>query len=122
MLLKEECKMNDCIFCKIVEKQISSEIVYEDKYVCAFKDINPTAPVHILVVPKQHIESLKEVEESHKELIGHVFVVAKILADKFGIKEKGFRVVVNCGEDGGQTVNHLHFHLLGGRKFSWPAG
>ncbi|WAM30632.1 histidine triad nucleotide-binding protein [Caldicellulosiruptor naganoensis] len=114
--------MNDCIFCKIVEKQISSEIVYEDKYVCAFKDINPTAPVHILVVPKQHIESLKEVEESHKELIGHVFVVAKILADKFGIKEKGFRVVVNCGEDGGQTVNHLHFHLLGGRKFSWPAG
>jgi len=114
--------MGECIFCKIVNRQIPSEIVYEDEHVCAFKDINPTAPVHILVVPKQHIESLNHVDDSHKELIGHVFVVAKELSDKFGVKEKGFRVVVNCGEDGGQTVNHLHFHLLGGRKFSWPAG
>ncbi|WAM32845.1 histidine triad nucleotide-binding protein [Caldicellulosiruptor morganii] len=114
--------MNNCIFCKIVEKQIPSELVYEDELVCAFKDINPTAPVHILVVPKQHIESLNEIEDNHKQLIGHVFIVAKLLADKFEIKEKGFRIVVNCGQDGGQTVNHLHFHLLGGRKFSWPAG
>lgn len=114
--------MNECIFCKIISKQIPSEIVYEDEYVCAFKDINPTAPVHILVVPKQHIESLNHLENDHKELIGHIFVIAKELSERFGIKEKGFRVVVNCGEDGGQTVNHLHFHLLGGRKFSWPAG
>ncbi|ADQ04686.1 histidine triad (HIT) protein [Caldicellulosiruptor owensensis OL] len=114
--------MSECIFCKILNKEIHSEIVYEDELVCAFKDINPTAPVHILVVPKPHIENLNAVQQQHEELIGHVFVVAKELAKKFGIDEKGYRIVVNCGADGGQTIDHLHFHLLGGRKFSWPAG
>lgn len=114
--------MSECIFCKILNKEIQSEIVYEDELVCAFKDINPTAPVHILVVPKTHIENLNAVQQHHKDLIGYVFVVAKELAKKFGIAEKGYRIVVNCGADGGQTIDHLHFHLLGGRKFSWPAG
>ncbi|ACM60432.1 histidine triad (HIT) family protein [Caldicellulosiruptor bescii] len=114
--------MSECIFCKILNKEIQSEIVYEDELVCAFKDINPTAPVHILIVPKTHIENLNDVQQHHKELIGHVFVVAKELAKKFEIDEKGYRIVVNCGADGGQTIDHLHFHLLGGRKFSWPAG
>lgn len=114
--------MDDCIFCKIVNKQVPSELVYEDDYVCAFKDINPVAPIHVLIVPKDHLQSLNEIEQNHKELIGHVFLVSKILAREFGISESGYRIVVNCGKDGGQTVNHIHFHLMGGRKFSWPAG
>jgi len=114
--------MNTCIFCKIANHQIPSEIVYEDDLVCAFKDINPTAPLHILIVPKKHISDVLMLTEEDKELIGHIFLICSKLSKQFNVDANGFRIVNNCGKDGGQTVNHIHFHLLGGRKFSWPAG
>ena len=114
--------MADCIFCKIANKDIPSEIVYEDDRVIAFKDLNPQAPVHILVIPKKHISTLNDIEEKDSALIGHIYYTIKKLAKDMEIDEDGFRVVSNCGEFGGQTVFHIHFHLLGGRKFSWPPG
>ncbi|SNX55242.1 histidine triad nucleotide-binding protein [Thermoanaerobacterium sp. RBIITD] len=114
--------MEDCIFCNIINKKINSSIVYEDDYVVAFPDINPQAPVHLLIVPKEHIKSPLDIGEDNKELIGHVYIVAKNLAKKFGIDKKGYRLVTNCGNDGGQTVLHIHFHLLGGRFMTWPPG
>lgn len=110
--------MNDCIFCKIANKEIPTEIVYEDDEIMAFKDINPAAPVHILVIPKKHISSLLELTEEDKELVGKIYLIINKIAKMQGIDEKGFRVVVNCGEDGGQEVKHLHFHILGGKKLS----
>jgi len=114
--------MTDCIFCKIVNKDIPSEIIYEDDKVLAFKDVSPQAPVHILVVPKKHIESLNHLDGEDFDLIGHIFKIIKTIAEDLGVKEDGYRVVNNCGEFGGQTVPHIHFHLLGARKFSWPPG
>lgn len=114
--------MKDCIFCKIANKEIPSNIIYEDDRIIAFKDIEPQAPVHILIVPKEHIMSLNELNETNVELVNHIFLTIKKLAEDFGIKEDGYRVVSNCGEYGGQSVSHIHFHLLGGRKFSWPPG
>ena len=108
--------MNDCIFCKIIKKEIPSNIVYEDEEILAFRDINPVAPVHILVIPKKHIESLVNLKEEDELLIGKIYTVINVIAKQEGIDEKGFRVVVNCGEDGGQEVKHLHFHILGGQK------
>ena len=108
--------MNDCIFCKIINKEIPSSIVYEDNEILAFKDINPIAPVHILVIPKKHIESLINLEQCDELLIGKIYTVINKIAKQEGIDESGFRVVVNCGEDGGQEVKHLHFHILGGKK------
>lgn len=108
--------MQDCIFCKIVNKEIPSTIVYEDEDVLAFNDINPVTPVHILVIPKKHIESLAEIKEEDEELIGKIHTTIKKIANQVGILDKGFRVIVNCGEDGGQEVKHLHFHILGGKK------
>lgn len=108
--------MEDCIFCKVIKKEIPSEIVYEDDEIIAFKDINPQAPIHILIVPKKHISSLIELEKEDEILIGKVYTVINTIAEKQGIKEKGFRVISNCGEDGGQTVKHIHFHLLAGTK------
>ncbi len=108
--------MQDCIFCKIVNKEIPSTIVYEDENVLAFNDINPVTPVHILVIPKKHIESLAEIKEEDEELIGKIHTTIKKIANQVGILDKGFRVIVNCGEDGGQEVKHLHFHILGGKK------
>ena len=108
--------MQDCIFCKIVNKEIPSTIVYEDEDVLAFNDINPVTPVHILVIPKKHIESLAEIKEEDEELIGEIHTTIKKIANQVGILDKGFRVIVNCGEDGGQEVKHLHFHILGGKK------
>ena len=108
--------MQDCIFCKIVNKEIPSTIVYEDEDVLAFNDINPVTPVHILVIPKKHIESLEEIKEEDEELIGKIHTTIKKIANQVGILDKGFRVIVNCGEDGGQEVKHLHFHILGGKK------
>ena len=107
--------MNDCIFCKIIKKEIPSSIVYEDSEILAFRDINPAAPVHILVIPKKHISCAKDIKVEDEALIGKIFtVINKIAAD---LKlENGFRIVNNCGEDGGQEVMHLHFHLLGGKK------
>lgn len=108
--------MENCIFCKIVNGEIPSNKVYEDDEILAFKDINPAAPVHILVIPKKHITSLNEVEEKDEQLIGRIFLKIKKIANEQGIAEKGYRIVNNCGEDGGQEVPHLHFHILGGKK------
>ena len=106
----------DCIFCKIINKEIPSEIVYEDEEIMAFKDINAVAPVHILVIPKKHISMLTELKEDDEKLIGRIYTVINKIANEQGIAQKGFRVIVNCGEDGCQEVKHIHFHLLGGKK------
>ncbi|MFN2364020.1 MAG: histidine triad nucleotide-binding protein [Halarsenatibacteraceae bacterium] len=111
--------MDDCIFCKIRDGEIDTELVYEDNDLIAFNDINAQAPVHLLVVPKDHIPSIVDVEDY--DLIARVHQVAVELAEEKGL-EDGFRIVNNCGPEGGQTVNHLHFHLLGGRQFQWPPG
>ena len=108
--------MNNCLFCKIVKGEIPSEKVYEDEEILAFKDINPAAPIHILVIPKKHIESLAYIEKEDETLIGKIYGVINQIAKEQGIKEKGYRVIVNCGEDGGQEVMHLHFQLLAGTK------
>ena len=113
--------MKDCLFCKIAAKEIPSEKVYEDKLVYAFKDVSPQAPVHFLIVPKKHISSIDELEESDKELVGHIMLLAKKLTAELGLTN-GYRVVINCKEDGGQSVAHLHFHILGGRSLNWPPG
>ena len=114
--------MDNCIFCQIVNKQIPSEIIHEDDLSVAFKDINPKAPVHVLVIPKKHIRSLVEAEDDDKEIIGHLLLVAKDIANSLGIGSKGFRTVLNSGLESGQSVWHIHFHLMGGRKMSWPPG
>ncbi|NLY78074.1 MAG: histidine triad nucleotide-binding protein [Tissierellia bacterium] len=114
--------MTDCIFCKIANKEIPSDIVYEDDKIIAFKDVSPQSPVHILVIPKKHIGSLNDLDEEDTSLIGDIFKIIKKLAKDMGVDEEGYRVVNNCGELGGQTVHHIHFHLMGGRKFSWPPG
>ena len=108
--------MEDCLFCKIVKGEVPSTKVYEDEEILAFKDINPVAPVHILVIPKKHIASLNEVETQDQMLIGKIFTTIKKIAKEQGIAENGYRVIANCGEDGGQEVKHLHFHILGGKK------
>ena len=113
--------MNDCIFCKIIAGEIPSAKVYEDDTVYAFKDINPTAPVHILIIPKTHIKSAAEINSDNSAVVAHIFEVAAIIAKEQGLDE-GFRIVNNCGDIAGQSVKHLHFHLLGGREFGWPAG
>lgn len=114
--------MEDCIFCKIVKGEIPCEKVYEDDKVLSFKDINPGAPNHVLIIPKKHIGSLNEVTEEDSTLIAHIFLVAKEIVKKLGIDDTGYRIVSNCGEDGGQTVPHIHFHVLGGRSLQWPPG
>lgn len=108
----------DCIFCKIIGKEIEAEIVYEDREIIAFKDINPAAPVHLLVIPRKHIPSLLDLEETDALLIGRLHLVANDLARAFELDRKGYRVVINCGPDAGQAVFHLHLHLLGGRPMS----
>lgn len=110
--------MEECLFCKIVKGEIPSEKVYEDEEILAFKDINPVAPVHILVIPKKHITSVNEIETEDQMLIGKIFSTIKKIAKEQGIAENGYRVVTNCGEDGRQEVKHIHFHLLGGKKLS----
>ena len=111
----------DCIFCKIVKGEIPSTKVYEDDTVVAFNDLSPQAPVHVLIIPKEHIASCDEVTDENCAVVGHIFAVAAKIAKEKGLKS-GYRVVNNCGEEGGQTVHHLHFHLMGGRQFTWPAG
>lgn len=112
----------DCLFCKIIAGEIPSTKVYEDETVYAFLDIEPQAPVHIIIVPKEHIASANELTDNNSAVVGHIFAVAAKLAKEQGFAEKGFRLVNNCGEDGGQTVGHLHFHLLAGRNLGWPPG
>lgn len=113
--------MSDCIFCKIAAGEIPSNKAYEDDKVLAFYDLDPQAPTHILVIPKEHIKSAAEIDESNSALAAHIFEVAAKLAKQLGL-DNGFRVVTNCGESAGQSVHHLHFHLLGGRDFTWPPG
>lgn len=106
----------DCIFCKIINKEIPASVVYEDEEILAFKDINPQAPVHIIVIPKKHIEKITEIEEQDEAVIGKIYSVINKIATEQRIAEEGFRVIINCGENGGQEVKHIHFHLLGGTK------
>ena len=113
--------MSDCLFCKIVEGEIPSTKVYEDDMILAFRDLEPQAPEHVLVIPKKHIASLDEVTEEDQEILGYLMCKIKDIAADLGI-ENGYRVVNNCGEDGLQTVKHIHFHLLGKRKMTWPPG
>ena len=108
--------MEDCLFCKIIKGEIPSNKVYEDEYVYAFKDIQPVAPVHILIVPKKHISSLNEISDEDENLLGKIFLAIKKIAKELGVEEKGYRVINNCGKDAGQTVMHLHFHLIAGIK------
>ncbi|MBQ7901042.1 MAG: histidine triad nucleotide-binding protein [Clostridia bacterium] len=114
--------MEDCIFCKIANGEIPTNMVYEDELVAAFNDMNPAAPIHILIVPKAHISSALELDETNSAVVGHIFEVAGKIAREQGFDEDGFRLVNNCGRDGGQTVGHLHFHLLAGRYLEWPPG
>ena len=111
-----------CLFCKIVRGEIPAGILYEDQLVVAFRDLNPQAPHHLLVVPRQHIATTLDIAAADMELIGHIYRVAAKIASELGFADAGFRIVNNCKEDAGQTVWHLHFHLLGGRKLSWPPG
>jgi histidine triad (HIT) family protein len=112
----------DCIFCKIITGEIPSKIVFEDELLIAIEDINPTAPVHILIIPRKHISSLNEVNNSHNEILAQIQIKAAQIAREMKIDREGYRLVNNCGEWGGQTVMHLHYHLLGGREMTWPAG
>ncbi len=111
----------ECIFCKIVKGEIPSNKVYEDEMVLAFYDLNPQAPVHILIITKDHIKSAAEIDNINSFLVAHVFEIAAKLATDLQL-DNGFRIVTNCGDIAGQSVKHLHFHLLGGREFSWPPG
>lgn len=108
--------MDDCIFCKIINREIPSDIVYEDKEVLAFKDINPQMPIHILVIPKKHIEAIIDLKSEDETLVGKIFTAINNIAKDIGIDKTGFRVISNCGENAGQTVKHLHFHILAGEK------
>ena len=112
----------DCLFCKIIAGEIPSSKVYEDDLVYAFNDISPAAPTHVLIIPKKHISSANELNEENAAIVSHIFLVAGKIARQLGIFENGYRIVNNCGKDGGQTVGHLHFHLLGGRNLGWPPG
>lgn len=113
--------MDNCLFCRIVNGDIPSSKVYEDDTVYAFNDIAPAAPVHVLIIPKEHITSAADITAENSGVIAHIFEVAAKIAQEKGLSD-GFRVVTNCGDSAGQTVKHLHFHLLSGRDFTWPPG
>ena len=110
------------IFDKIISKEISSDIVFENDRILAFKDINPQSPVHILIIPKKHIATVNDIDISDIDLIGELIYIAKQISKDMGFSDSGYRLTINCGDDGCQTVNHLHLHLLAGRKFTWPPG
>lgn len=112
----------DCIFCKIIKGVIATDKVYEDKNIVAFNDVNPQAPVHIIIIPKTHIEKLSDLTQEDSQLIGEMIIKATQLARKKGIELSGYRLIFNCNKDAGQAVFHIHLHLIGGRKLSWPPG
>ena len=114
--------MDDCLFCKIIAGDIPADRVYENERILAFRDINPQAPTHILIIPKLHISTLNDLQPEHTELTGELIRTASELAKKEGIAEAGYRTGFNCNNAGGQTVYHIHLHLLGGRTFGWPPG
>jgi histidine triad (HIT) family protein len=114
--------MSECLFCKIARHKIDSAVVYEDEEVMAFHDVSPQAPVHVLIIPKNHIESVNTIDETHQSLMGKMMIVARLISVDLGIDKSGYRLVINCNKDGGQTVYHLHMHLMGGRQLHWPPG
>jgi len=114
--------MSDCIFCKIISKEIPSNVVYEDDKILAFHDLNPAAPKHVLVIPKVHFESLNDMKAEHAEVMTHMTLKIKEIAGILDIAESGYRVVCNCGDNAGQEVKHLHYHVIGGRNLQWPPG
>ncbi|WP_078119138.1 histidine triad nucleotide-binding protein [Thiosocius teredinicola] len=114
--------MDDCIFCKIAAGDIPAERVFEDDHVVAFRDLNPQAPTHVLVIPKRHIATLNELKPEDEAVIGRMYGAARDIAEQEGFADAGYRTVVNCNEAGGQTVFHIHLHLLGGRMMHWPPG
>ncbi|MCH7923778.1 MAG: histidine triad nucleotide-binding protein [Nitrospinae bacterium] len=114
--------MTDCLFCKIIEGEIGSTTIYSDDDVVAIEDINPQAPVHLLILPRKHIATTMDIEDDDLELMGRCLVAAKLLAKEKGIDQTGFRIVLNAGPDAGQSVYHLHYHVLGGRPMKWPPG
>lgn len=113
---------SDCLFCKIVSKEIPAKVVYEDDKLIAIEDINPAAPTHLLLITREHIAGLNDVTEENEQLLGHIQLVASHLAKKLGLSEQGYRLISNCGKWGGQDVLHIHYHLLGGRELGWPPG
>ncbi len=115
-------KSDDCLFCRIVRGDIPCEKVYEDEELLAFRDVDPKAPVHILIIPKRHIETINDIGNKDSALTGKMVHAAAVIARKEGIDIKGYRLVFNCNDDGGQAVYHIHLHLLGGRKMTWPPG
>jgi histidine triad (HIT) family protein len=121
-IANEEIRMTDCLFCKMVNGSIKPDVVYENDAMMAFKDINPQAPVHVLVIPKKHIATLNDLEPQHDVLVGEMYLTAKKVAEQLGIAESGYRTVMNCNEGAGQSVFHLHLHVLGGRQMGWPPG
>jgi len=114
--------MEGCLFCKIAKKEIPSTLLYEDEAVLAFEDIHPQAPTHTIIIPREHIERVSEITEKNASLVSQMVLVGNRLAQKEGLSERGYRFVINCNQEGGQTVFHLHLHLLGGRPFRWPPG
>ncbi len=114
--------MRSCVFCRIVSGDAPSRLVYEDERVVAFHDINPQAPLHVLVIPRRHVATLNDLGENEADLVGHLYLAARTVARQEGLLQRGYRTVVNCNADGGQTVFHLHLHLLGGRRMHWPPG
>lgn len=111
-----------CLFCRILSGEIPSTKVFEDQFAYAFKDIDPQAPSHVLVIPKEHIDSLNDISQGDEALLGHMLRLAPKIANQLGMAESGFRTVINTGSDGGQSVDHLHIHVLGGRSLNWPPG
>lgn len=120
--MSDQGYVDTCIFCKVAKKLVKAEIVYEDDAVVGFKDIHPQAPVHALVIPREHITALWEVDGSHESLLGRLLLACSEVADKLGVSGSGYRVVTNSGADAGQSVDHLHLHVMGGRKLQWPPG
>ena len=114
--------MSDDLFLKIINREIPADIIYETDDILAFRDINPQAPLHALIIPKQHIATMNALEPEHSELIGKLFLAAREIAESEGVAENGYRVVMNCNQDGGQAVYHIHLHILGGRQMGWPPG
>lgn len=114
--------MADCLFCKMVSREIEPDVVYENDHVLAFRDINPQAPTHVLVIPKEHISTVNDLDSEHAHVMGQLFLAAKKVAELEGLSEAGYRSVVNCNRDAGQTVFHIHMHVLGGRSLTWPPG
>ncbi len=112
--------MSDCIFCKIVSGDIPAQKVFENEHVVGFKDLNPVAPLHVLVIPKKHISTINDIEQEDAELVGQMYLAAKQIASDNGLSERGYRTTMNCNADAGQTVFHIHLHLLGGRAMGWP--